>query len=85
MTTFSNVSYSDFKSSASSFFKRTEDRSAVTLEQAENGTKAIALLWLGRSEWTDIQIHESKIILNLVTRREAEVELASAYGAGGNN
>lgn len=74
MPTFNNVTNNHFKQQASEFFQMTQDRSAVTFDQAVNGNRALALLWLGRTDdWTEQQIQESMIILDLASKREMEI------------
>lgn len=74
MTTFSNISNSEFRKAASEYFLATEDRYAVTTEQAENGHKALVLMYFGHSDdWTERNVTEAVMILEIATKRMVEV------------
>ena len=77
MTTFTNISYDEFRKSAAEFFKATLDRSSLTEEEADNGNKALGLLYFGHSnDWTEQEINSSVIILELAMKRCMEVSFA---------
>jgi len=77
MTTFSNISEDEFRKSAAEFFRATQDRAAIKPDQAENGFKALTLLYFGHDEsWTERQIDSAVIILKLAGKRVCEVEFA---------
>ncbi len=66
MTTFSGVTYQEFKQSASILFQsiNSEDYS---IDQVESGEKALQLMYLGRDSWSELEEHEAKTILYMVT------------------
>jgi hypothetical protein len=77
-TTFSGVSYYDFRKNAAEFFCATQDRAALTPEQADGGNKCLSLLYIGASDdWTEREISSAVIILQLATKRCVEVALAN--------
>lgn len=77
-TTFNNITYDYFYAQAGEYFKATQDRKAITHEQAISGNKALCLLYLGQTDdWTDVQLHQAVIILELATKREFEVALVN--------
>lgn len=78
MCTFKDTSYNQFRKSAAEFFKATQDRTACSHEQAENGNKALGLLYVGGRGWTEQQDNSAVIILELATKRCMEVFLANA-------
>lgn len=78
MTTFTNVSENEFRGAAAEFFRATQDRSAIRPDQAENGHKALTLMYFGGHEsWSEVQIHSAALILELAAKRVFEVELAN--------
>jgi hypothetical protein len=71
---FENVSYDYFYQEASIFLELSSDES-ITLEGAQNGYKGLSLLWLGRSDdWSDRELNESIIILDMATKRINDLE-----------
>lgn len=76
MPTFPNITYDEFRKNATEFFCATQDRSSLTHEQAENGNKALGLLYIGgNAAWTDQEINSAALILELATKRCFEVAL----------
>lgn len=79
MTTFQNVTEDEFRKAASEFFKATHDRAAIRPDQAENGHKALTLMYFGHHEsWSEMQVHSAVLILELAAKRVFEVELSAA-------
>jgi len=79
MSTFENVTNKAFKQQAKEYFDMTLNRTAVTHDQAINGNKALQLLYIGSTnDWSDKEIHEAIITLELATKREMEVGIANA-------
>lgn len=77
MSTFENVTYNDFRESAALFFRSTESTTKITLDQAENGFKALSLLYFaGAEDWLTHQVHEACIILDLAAKRVFEIQYA---------
>ncbi|MCK5020009.1 MAG: hypothetical protein KAS32_23350 [Candidatus Peribacteraceae bacterium] len=74
-TTFENISFEEFYREAATFFQNTQNRKECSPEQAENGNKALGLLYLGGSGWTDFENHRGILLLKLATKREMEVAL----------
>ena len=73
-----NVTYDSFRGAAAEFFRATQDRGALTFEQAENGNKALAIMYLnGDSSWPEHEINSAVIILELATKRCFEVFAAN--------
>jgi hypothetical protein len=71
MTTFTNVSYDQFKQVTAEFF-----RDAKTNEEIIHGAKCVVLHYFGHDEsWTDYQIMEAVILLEMVGRKEIEALL----------
>lgn len=78
MTTFSNVSENEFRGAAAEFFRATQDRSAIRPDQAENGHKALTLMYFGHHEsWSEMQVYSAVLILEMAAKRVFEVELAN--------
>lgn len=78
MTTFSNVSENEFRGASAEFFRATQDRSAIRPDQAENGHKALTLMYFGHHEsWSEMQVHSAVLILEMAAKRVFEVELAN--------
>ncbi len=74
MDVFKNVTNDQFKRQAVEFFRMTEAKQSVSFGQAVNGNKVLSLLWLNRNnDWTDQEIIESMVILNLAQKREMEI------------
>lgn len=74
MTTFNNITNDEFRQQACEFLSATQDLSVLTFEQAQNGLKALTLLWMGRTDnWTDQQLQESIFILEIAQKREMKI------------
>ena len=61
---FKNATYDKFASCAGEFF-----RFNGTLSEIDNGLKALCLIWLNRCDWTEIEVKQSIIILDLASAR----------------
>ena len=69
-----NVTYDSFRGAAAEFFQATQDRGALTFEQAENGNKTLAIMYLNSDpSWTEHEINSAVVILELATKRCFEV------------
>lgn len=80
MSTFENVSFDDFYSSASEFFK-TCQKEETTPEQADNGFKALTLLYFGGDDnWTDIEIDKAVILIKLAGKKVFEKGCGYEFG-----
>jgi len=73
--TFEDIKWDYFKIQASEFFKTTE-KHGCSLESAENGHKALALMYFGHADdWSDREINEASILIDLAGKRLLEIEL----------
>jgi len=75
-TTFRDVSYALFCDQAAEYFRATHDRAKCLPQQAQNGNKALRLLYLARTKWTFLENSNAVIALQLAGRRKLEVEAA---------
>ena len=78
MSTFNNVSFEKFKSSAKEFFDGTNCIDEIDVDQAVNGHKALGLLYFGKDKnWTEGNILEEGIIIRMATKRCIQVRIAN--------
>ena len=74
MSPFNDVSFKQFMDSASTYFEATQHKDCSG-ESANNGFKALALLYFGHSEnWTADEVNESVEIIKSAVKRLATVE-----------
>ena len=79
MTTFNNVSNDEFKKSASEFFQATQTPLSLSPEQVDSGHKALVLLYFGHDDdWTERQVNEAVMIIELAGNRCLKSALAHA-------
>ena len=64
MSEFSDLTYDQFAARASEFFK-----TPGAFNEIENGIKALGIIWLNRCVWTDNQVLQSMVILDLASKR----------------
>ncbi len=67
MDGYDGATYDEFKQAAGEFFRGTED---AGVDATESGQKILNLIWLQRrDDWTEMQVHSSTIVLELVEQR----------------
>ena len=71
------VTFDDIKYSASSYFKKTMDRTAYTTEQSDNGVKMFYLMYIRRGDLSHIEEYQTEMLLELVNIRATEVRIAN--------
>lgn len=74
MTTFTNITYQDFKVSASILFQSIISLE-YSLDQLANGEKALQLMYVGREGWSKLEENEAKTILHIVTENIIQVRM----------
>ena len=74
MSPFKDVSFKQFMDSAATYFESTQHRNCSS-KSANNGFKALALLYFGHSEnWSADEVNESVEIIKSAVKRLATVE-----------
>jgi hypothetical protein len=78
MSPFTDVSFKQFMDSASTFFEATQ-RNSCDNASANNGFKALSLLYFGHSEnWSADEVNESVEIIKSAAKRILTVERRNA-------
>ena len=73
------INFEEFKDRCAEFFRSTQDRSALSMEEIENGQKMIGLSYLRLDANTsELDLYQAFLLLNMTTRRETECALARA-------
>lgn len=70
-----DVSFEDFKASASTYFITTADIYVIDAACAKNGFKALTLLYFAHGpNWTHDEVNESVAIIESAAKRLIEIE-----------
>jgi hypothetical protein len=71
------INFEEFKVRCAEFFRSTQDRSALSMDEIENGQKMIGLSYLRLDTNTsELDLYQASLLLNMATRRETECALA---------